>query len=104
MALPLTPGRSVAGAVEVGDRIDIVVVRQGVASYVATNVEVIAVTRSNGGSISAAGDLIVTIATDAQTSLVLSAALADGEIFVVRATGAAPADPFQFYDPRADDA
>jgi len=103
MAIELTSGRSVGGDIDVGDQVDVVVVRDGIASYVVTNVEVIDVL-SSGSSVAASSDLIVTIAADGPTTLRLASALTDGEIYVVRATGASPADPLAVFDPRSGDA
>ena len=90
MSVPIGTEHAVNGAIVPGDRIDIIVVRQGVAQYVATDIEVIAI-----GTTSATGrsDFALTVAVDATTSLRLAGAINNGSLEIVRATGAASADP-----------
>jgi Flp pilus assembly protein CpaB len=103
MAIELTPGHSVGGDVRVGDRVDVVVVRGGVSSYVTTGSEVIAVT-SSGGTVAASGRIVITIAADASATLRLASAISDGDVYVIRSTGSPAADPTETFDPGAGDA
>jgi Flp pilus assembly protein CpaB len=90
MSIPVSTQHAVNGAIVPGDRIDIIVVRRGLAAYVATAVEVIAVAdRASTGR----SEFALTVAVDAATSLRVAAAINDGSIEVVRATGAAAANP-----------
>lgn len=96
MSLPIDVRHAVNGSVVAGDRVDIIVVRDGQATYLATSVEVIAVSSSSGGV--GRGDFAITVSTDAETSLAIAAALETGGVEIVRATGAAPADPTAVFD------
>jgi Flp pilus assembly protein CpaB len=90
MSIPISTQHAVNGAIVPGDRIDIIVVRRGLAGYVATGVEVIAVGNQSGTGRS---EFALTVAVDADTSLRLAAAINEGSIEIVRATGAVAADP-----------
>ncbi len=100
MSIPIDRGHAVAGGLQAGDLVDVIVVRKGVAGYVATGVEVLDVA---GGDNQFAGGFSVTVAIDGATSLRLASALRDGGIEIVRATGAAQVDPLDVFDPFADD-
>lgn len=97
MSIEIDPGNAVNGAIGVGDRIDVITVRKGVARYVVTNAEVVAISGVDS-SISSSG-FTVTIAVDGPTSLRLASALNLGDIEIVRSTGASPAELSDFYDP-----
>jgi Flp pilus assembly protein CpaB len=97
MSIEIDPGNAVNGAIGVGDRIDVITVRKGVARYVVTNAEVVAVSGVDS-SISSSG-FTVTIAVDGATSLRLASALNLGDLEIVRSTGAAPADLSDLYNP-----
>jgi hypothetical protein len=96
MSIPIDRGHAVAGALQAGDAIDVIVVRKGIASYVATDVEVLDVV---GADSQFGGGFSVTVALDGSGSLRLASAFRDGTIDLVRATGAAEIDPAGFYDP-----
>jgi hypothetical protein len=96
MSIPIDRGHAVAGALQAGDLIDVIVVRKGVASYVAGGIEVLDVAESETRF---GGEFGVTVAVDADTSLRIASALWDGNIEIVRATGAIDANPESFYDP-----
>ena len=97
MSIEIDPGNAVNGAIGVGDRIDVITVRKGVARYVVTNAEVVAISGVDS-SISSSG-FTVTIAVDGPTSLRLASALNLGNLEIVRATGASPADLDEVYNP-----
>lgn len=99
MSVPIDPAHAANGAIGVGDLVDVIVVRDGVARYVVTSAEVVAVAEPTGGV--ARDGFAVTLAVDADSSLRLAVALDGGSIEVVRATGAADADPFASYDATA---
>jgi len=101
MSIPIDRGHAVAGVLQAGDLVDVIVVRKGVAGYVATAVEVLDVA---GGDIQFGGGFSVTVAVDGPASLRLASAVREGGIEIVRATGAAEVDPLDFYDPLQEDA
>lgn len=93
-SIEIDPGRAVGGTLAVGDLVDIIEVDgDESASFVATGVEVIAIARPEAASLGGSAQITVTVSVDAPTSLALSFALANNEVFLVRATGADPADP-----------
>jgi Flp pilus assembly protein CpaB len=100
MSIPIERGHAVAGVLQAGDIIDVIVVRKGVAGYVASGVEVLDV---DGAESQFGGGFSVTVAVDAPTSLRVASALRDGAIELVRATGASAADPEDSYDPLSVD-
>ena len=101
MSVPIDRGHAVAGALQSGDRVDVIVVRKGIAGYVATGIEVLDVAGSNGQF---AGGFSVTVAVDGPTSLRLASAVRDGGIEIVRATGAAEIEPLDVFDPSQNEA
>jgi len=100
MSIPIERSHAVAGVLQAGDLVDVIVVRNGRAGYVATGVEVLDV---EGGDSQFAGGFSVTVAVDGSTSLRLASAVRDGGIEVVRATGAIEVDPLDSYDPLQDE-
>lgn len=88
MSLPIDPEHAVAGALRAGDRVDVIEVRDDVASYLLTNAEVLAVppTQARGG-LGALSRFSVTIAVDDETALRLAVGLRSGALDVVRSTG-----------------
>lgn len=100
MSIPIERSHAVAGVLQAGDLVDIIVVRSGTARYVATGTEVLDV---GGGESQLAGGFTVTVAVDGATSLRLASAVRDGGIEIVRATGAIEVDPLDVYDPLQDE-
>lgn len=100
MSIPIDRGHAVGGALQAGDLLDIIVVRKGVAGYVATGVQVLDVA---GGDSRFGGGFSVTVAIDGPASLRLASALRDGGIELVRATGAAEVQSLDSYDPLLED-
>lgn len=98
MSIPIAAGNAVDGAIRQGDRVDVIVVRSGVASYVTVDTEVISVSAGASG-LGGTGALTITVAVDADTSLRLASALNDGSIEIVRSNGASAADIGAAYDP-----
>ena len=96
MSVPIERSHAVAGVLQAGDLVDVIVVRNGRAGYVATGIEVLDVA---GGDGQFAGGFSVTVAVDGTTSLRLASAVRDGGIEIVRATGAIEVDPLGSYDP-----
>lgn len=99
MSIPIDVGHAVAGSIRVGDLIDVIVVRKGVASYVNTGIEVLDVNLADArfGS-----GFSVTVAVDGPGSLRIASALRDGGLEIVRATGAVEVDPQDQYDPSGE--
>lgn len=91
MSVPVPAERAVAGAVERGDRVDVIEVRDDTAVYIAAGVEVLAVGRPAGGPLEAGGVHTLTVAVDEDTALVLARAVEGGGVHVVRSTGSSPA-------------
>ncbi len=89
-AIPVEPVSAVGGAVAVTDRIDVIQAIDGVARYLALDLEVIAVPSVDDRGIGASG-FHVTVAIDAETALILAKALDEGGVSLVRSTGAEPA-------------
>jgi Flp pilus assembly protein CpaB len=92
MSFPIPRAHAMGGALDTGDRVDILSVATGSADagYVMTDVEVLAVDGGRGGPLGAPEDVIVTIAVDSEGAVHLAAALERGTVTLVRATGAAP--------------
>lgn len=90
MSLPVPVQHAVGGALRPGDRIDVIEVRDGAASYVVTDAEVLDVAASEQRGIAALEQFSVTLAVDDRTALRLAAAVRAGTLDVVRSTGAAP--------------
>lgn len=91
MSLPVTPEHAVGGAIAVGDRVDVIDVRDGEASYVTTGAEVLDVTTGARGALPSLGGMSITIAVDSETALRLAVALRSESLEIVRSTGATPA-------------
>jgi Flp pilus assembly protein CpaB len=91
MSLPVPPEHAAGGALATGDRVDVIAVRDGAASYVVTGVEVLDVTGDGGGgALDNLRAFSVTIAVDDVAALRLAAALRTDALEVVRSTGAPP--------------
>lgn len=101
MSLPIAADHAVAGAVERGDRVDVIEVRDDAAVYVATDLQVLAVDRPTPGPGGAVGGFTLTVAVDEVTALRLARALDSSAVHVVRATGATPATTGEGLQPRA---
>ncbi|MGQ0825026.1 MAG: RcpC/CpaB family pilus assembly protein [Actinomycetota bacterium] len=96
MSFPLSPARAVGGALEAGDRVDVLAVsRDGDrAGYVMTAIEVLGVDGDDAGPLGAPDELTITLAVELNAAVTLAAALDTGTVTLVRATGASIAvDP-----------
>lgn len=94
MSIPVPRENAAGGSLGVGDRVDVIDTVDGVARYVALDVEVTKVSApsSSGGITRGAGrEFFVVVQVDALQALAIAEALADGKLNVVRSTGAAPA-------------
>jgi Flp pilus assembly protein CpaB len=94
MSLPIDRVDAVGGDLAAGDRVDIISVSGGSASYIAVDLEVIATQNSDGRtgalSSSALSTYYVTVSIDDQAALAVALAMDVGEVAVLRSTGAEP--------------
>ena len=94
MSLPIDRVHAVGGDLAASDRVDVISVSGGTASYVAVDLEVLATQGSGGtgGALSASSlsTYYVTVAIDHQTALEVTLAMESGEVTVLRSTGAEP--------------
>jgi hypothetical protein len=92
MSFPIARTRAVNGAIDTGDRVDVLAVQRnsGRSSYVATAVEVLDFRSEEAGPLQESDDASVTIAVDADAAARIASALETGTVTLVRATGAAP--------------
>ena len=90
MSLTLPAGRAADGSLRAGDRVDVITTDGGGATYVLTDVGVLAV-RSVSGGLGGTADLTVTVAVDEEGALRMAAAVDGDGVQLVRATGALPA-------------
>jgi Flp pilus assembly protein CpaB len=89
MSIPIEPQHAVGGALVAGDRVDLVRVEDGVASYVVRDAEVLSVASGERGSLTGTTSFFVVIAVDSPTALRVAEAIRGGQIEIVRSTGAA---------------
>jgi Flp pilus assembly protein CpaB len=93
MSIAVDRARAVNGRLAPGDRVDVVVARDGVASVVAAALEVLDVDRGDDGAFASdRRQITVTLAVDVDHSQRLAAVLADGDFVLTRVTGAVSAD------------
>lgn len=95
IALAVGSDHAVGGEVGVGDRVDVIWVKDDIAIYVVAGVEVIdtSARERTGGAFSSNQSFSITVAVDDVQALRLAEALNSGQIEVVRSTGAeAPTD------------
>ena len=89
MSVPIEEGRAVAGGLQVGDRVDVIAVVDGLARYIATDVEVLGVpTEESTGLTEATGGFAPTLAVSDEQALQIASALGAAEVHLVRSTGA----------------
>ena len=102
MSVPVDSDKAVNGSLTVNDIVDIILVDDGRASYVALGVEVLAVPAPPEGFANAAG-YAVTISVDDETALRVASAIDIGELHLVRSTGSQQAS-IEFFDPAVETA
>lgn len=92
MSLPVDAAHAVGGDLDVGDRIDVIAVRDGEPAYVLVDTPVLATSDpgSGGQAFGPGGGFTVTVAVDERTALDLAAAINGDAVEIVRSTGAAP--------------
>lgn len=92
MSIPVSRSRAVNGRLAPGDRVDVVIARDGVAQVVAAGLEVLDVDDGDGEPFGAARrEIAVTLAVDVETSQLLTAVVTDGDFVLTRVTGASSA-------------
>jgi len=89
MSVPVDPAHAVGGALEAGDRVDVVrVLDNGQAVFVVAGAQVLGVNRPDPSAIGPAGAYSLTLAVSSQDALRLAAAIRGEKFEVVRSTGA----------------
>ena len=88
MSIPIDQTRAVAGHIERGDSVDVVLVVDGSASFIAAGIEVLDVPPDDVNALGARSVYAPTVAVDAAQALRIAAALDAGEVHLVRSTGA----------------
>jgi Flp pilus assembly protein CpaB len=103
MSFPIPRSRAVGGALDVGDRVDVLAVQRtsGRSGYVATNVQVLAFSSGEAGPLQGSDDASVTVAVDSAAAARIASALETGSVTLVRATGAPPLREPTPFDPVA---
>jgi Flp pilus assembly protein CpaB len=92
MSIPIDPEHAVAGALRVGDRVDVIEVVNRTASYLITDAEILDVPAVSTGGIAAnLRSFSVTVAVDDETALRLAVAIRSGQLEIVRSTGSSEA-------------
>lgn len=89
MSLPVAVEHAAGGSLTPGDRVDVISVEDGTARFIASSLEVIAVSDVGSGSIGSVTSHHVTVAVEAAEALRLAEALENGSMELVRSTGAA---------------
>jgi len=88
MSIPIDPSKAVGGRLASGDRVDVLFTDRAIASIIVTDAKVLAVDeRGRGGIGESTSPFTLTIAVDATESLLVAAAIADGNISIARTTG-----------------
>lgn len=88
MAIPITPTHAAGGSIRPGDRVDLVDVVDGVASYVVRDAPVLEVASGAAGALSVVTAEFLVIGLAEAEVLEVAEAIADGKVDVVVTTGA----------------
>jgi Flp pilus assembly protein CpaB len=89
MSIPIDPSKAVGGRLAAGDRVDVLFTDRAIASIIVTDAKVLAVDeRGRGGIGESTSPFTLTIAVNASESLLVAAAIADGNVSIARTTGA----------------
>lgn len=110
MSVPVDTVKAVGGDLRPGDRVDVISVGEETVSYLATDLDLLAVAGAgagvdNGAALAGGGAFHVVVAVDDAVALELARAVEREAVHVVRSTGADPADaaPLDAPPPTADD-
>jgi Flp pilus assembly protein CpaB len=100
MSFALPRSRAVDGALESGDRVDVVAAARDrvQAGYVATDVAVVAASAAGSGPLQDDGTVTMTLAVDSGEAVRIAAALERSTVTLIRATGATPARIEDFHE------
>lgn len=90
MSLPVDKPHAVNGNIRVGDRVD--VVNEDNGNFSVTNIEVVSVQASSGGTLGGANTFALTVAVNSDQATRLAQQLKAGKFDVVLSTGATPID------------
>lgn len=96
MSIPVGREEAVGGDIAAGDLVDVIAVGDGVAEYITTAAEVLAVPEAATSGIAGGSSFFVTVAVDAETALRLALALDEAQVVVVRSTGASEPGELEF--------
>ncbi len=88
MSLPVDLNRAVGGALAASDRVDVIGFDGGGPFYIATDVVVLDVPVASAGAFGTSTGYAITLAVTDEQALMLAEALTEGEIHVLRSTGA----------------
>lgn len=88
MSIPIAIEHAAGGVLAPGDRVDVISVDGGAASFVGTGLEVTGVADTATGSIGPTSSYHVVLAVTAEQALALAAAIDAGSLEIVRSTGA----------------
>jgi Flp pilus assembly protein CpaB len=101
MSFPIPRSRAVGGAIDAGDRVDVLAVQRtsGRSGYVATDLQVLAFSSHDTGPLQGSDDASITLAVDSAAAARIASALETGTITLVRATGSAPLRQAMPFDP-----
>jgi Flp pilus assembly protein CpaB len=89
MSVPLDQSQAVDGRLSPGDAVDVILVKDGVATYIATAVEVLGVPSLDTNALGTRSGYAPTLAVDATQALRIASALDIGEVHIIRSTGSA---------------
>ena len=93
MSFPVDADHAVGGDLIPGDLVDVIRVDTEQASFVATEVEVLAVSTQSEGALGlSGGGFHLILQVDDRTALALALALANADVEVLRSTGSAPVE------------
>lgn len=92
MSIPVPVEHAAGATLVVGDRVDVISVVDAIPSYVAVDLEIVAIADTAQEGLAGTGAYHIVVAIDADEALALAGAIDDGSIEVIRSTGATP-DP-----------
>ena len=90
MSVPIDPAHAVGGALVPGDRIDLIQVTEAGPRYVLVAAEVLSVPTPDRAALTGSTGFHVVLAVDGESALEVAAAINEGQIELVRSTGALP--------------
>ncbi len=91
MSVPVAIEHAAGATLVVGDRVDVISVIDAGPSFVALDLEIVAIADTTQEGLTGAGAYHIVVAVDAEEALALAGAIDNGSIEVIRSTGATPA-------------